>query len=319
MGPSSKHFIDDSDDVAHVPSEKRSGSQAGMQLALLNRKQLGSLIPEENMHVYQLKRDAFLISALAILTSSLWAQDDLAKPSQNKLAKLTQLPFQNNTTFGVGNEDAVVNVLNIQPVYPVTLGGINIINRAILPVVYQGERFAGEGSKFGLGDLSYTGFLSPGEPGDVIWGIGPSLLLPTATDDRLGTGKWSAGVGVVVLTLPGRWVIGVLAQNVWSVAGEDARGDVNRLLAQYFINYNLENGWYLSSAPIITANWKALSGSRWVVPVGGGVGKIFRLNGTPIDVQVQSFYNVEKPKGAGDWSTRLEFKLLFPKSGSGTR
>lgn len=266
-----------------------------------------------NMPKYEWKYSAFMISALMTLTSPLYAQDTLAKPSQNKLANLMQLPFQNNTTFGVGSKDAIANVLNIQPVYPVTVGGINIINRAILPVVYQGERFAGEGTNSGLGDLSYTAFLSPGETGEVIWGIGPSLLLPTATADRLGTGKWSAGVGVVVLTMPGRWVIGMLAQNVWSVAGEDVRMDVNRLLAQYFINFNLEHGWYLTSSPIITADWKTTSGSRWVVPVGGGVGKIFRLNDIPIDAQFQAFRNVEKPTGGGDWGIRLEFKLLFPK------
>ncbi len=243
------------------------------------------------------------------------AQDNeaLAKQSQNPIANLISLPLQNNTSFGVGPEDAVTNDFNIQPVYPVTIGGVNLINRFILPVKYQGELVAGIGDQWGLGDLSYTAFVSPANAGAVTWGIGPSFLFPTATDDRLGSGKWSAGIGAVVLTMQGKWVIGALAQNVWSFAGDDDRADVNFFFSQYFINYNIKNGWYLSSAPIITANWEAESGDQWTVPVGGGVGKLMRLGTMPVDAQVQAFYNVEKPEGAADWSLRLQFKMLFPK------
>jgi hypothetical protein len=251
--------------------------------------------------------------ATPVFAQSTQETEALAKQSQNPIANLISLPLQNNTSFGIGPENAVNNTLNIQPVYPFTVGGVNVINRFILPVVYEGEPVAGVGSVFGLGDLSYTAFLSPAKAGAVTWGIGPSFLFPTGTDDRLGSGKWSAGVGAVVLTIAGKWVIGALAQNVWSFAGDDQRSDVNFFLSQYFINYNIENGWYLSSAPIITANWEADSGEQWTVPVGGGAGKIFRMGKTPVDAQIQAFYNVKKPQGGPDWSLRLQFKLLFPK------
>lgn len=256
--------------------------------------------------------------AASLVASPVFAQsaqdnEALAKQSQNPIANLISLPFQNNTNFGIGPENAVNNTLNIQPVYPFTIGGVNVINRFILPVVYEGEPVTGVGSVFGLGDLSYTAFFSPAKASKVTWGVGPSFLFPTATDDRLGSGKWSAGVGVVVLTIAGKWVIGALAQNVWSFAGDDQRSDVNFFFSQYFINYNIKNGWYLSSAPIITANWEAESGNQWTVPVGGGVGKLLSMGKTPVDAQVQAFYNVEKPQGGPDWSLRLQFKLLFPK------
>jgi hypothetical protein len=189
-----------------------------------------------------------------------------------------------------------------------------VINRLILPVKYQGEVVSGIGDQWGLGDLSYTAFFSPAAAGKVTWGIGPSFLFPTATDDRLGSGKWSAGLGAVILTTTNKWVIGALAQNVWSFAGDDQRSDVNFLLAQYFLNYNIENGLYLTSAPIITANWEAESGNQWTVPLGGGVGKLFRMGQMPVDAQVQAFYMIEKPDGGADWSLRLQFKMLFPKS-----
>jgi hypothetical protein len=225
------------------------------------------------------------------------AQDDqaLAKQSQNPIANLISLPLQNNTDFGQGLNDATVNTLNIQPVYPVTIGKWNMINRAILPVIWQGEVVAGIGSEFGLGDLSYTAFFSPAEAGTVTWGVG-----------------WSAGLGGVVLAMTGQWVLGALAQNVWSFAGDSARSDVNFLLSQYFINYNFPN-FYLSSAPIITANWEAASGQKWTIPFGGGAGKLFRLGKMPVDGQVQVFYNAVKPDDAADWTLRLQFKMLFPK------
>ncbi len=264
---------------------------------------------------------ALLAAASLVVVNALAAQEAkneqasksaLAKKSQNPIANLISLPFQNNSTFSVGPGNATVNDFNIQPVYPVTIKNFNIINRFILPVTYQGEVIPGIGSEFGLGDLSYTAFVSPANASGVTWGVGPSFLIPTATDDRLGSGKWSAGLGLVILATPGKWVVGGLLQNVWSFAGDADRADVNFLLAQYFASYIMP-AFYLTSAPIITANWEADSGQQWTVPLGGGAGKLVRIGKTPVDLQAQAFYNVVKPDFAGDWSLRLQLKLLFPK------
>ena len=107
--------------------------------------------------------------------------------------------------------------------------------------------------------MTYKGFFSPAKSAKWIWGVGPALVLPTATEDRYASDKWSAGVSAVALSMPGKWVVGVLAQNVWSFAGDSDAADVNKFVFQYFINYNLDNGWYLTSTPVITANWEASS------------------------------------------------------------
>ena len=101
------------------------------------------------------------------------------------------------------------------------------------------------GSEFGLGDTTYQLFLSPANPGKIIWGAGPSIVAPTATARRFGSKKWSGGPNFVALAMPGNWVLGTLVQNVWSFAGDSDAADVNKFLAQYFINYNLSNGWYI--------------------------------------------------------------------------
>src|SRR5215469_1951081 len=202
--------------------------------------------------------------------------ESLQKATQNPVANLISVPLQDNMNFGVGPYNGTQNVLNIQPVIPVHITpNWNLINRVILPVVWQPYTGSDPANAslgtFGLGDLNPTVFLSPAHPGKIIWGAGPAFVLPTATDSTLGQGKWSIGPSFVVLAQPGKWTLGLLANNVWSFAGESNRPTVNQFLAQYFINYNLSNGWYLTSAPIITANWAAPRAKDvWTVPFGGG-------------------------------------------------
>ena len=115
-----------------------------------------------------------------------------------------------------------------------------------------------------------------------------------------------------MLAMPGHWVVGSLFSNVWSFAGSGDQ-DVNLFTWQYFINYNLPNHWYLTTAPIITANWESDSDNRWTIPFGGGVGKIFHIGKQPINGQVSAYYNVEKPDSGADWQLRIQIQFLFPK------
>ncbi len=241
------------------------------------------------------------------------AQQELAKESQNPIGSLISLPFENNVSFSEGPEDATVYSLNLKPVYPLNFDDWNLINRGIFPVIYQGERVEGEGSEFGLGDMTYQAFLSPAAAGPVTWGAGPAFVFPTHTHDRLGTDKWSAGPAVVALAKPGPWLIGGLAQHFWSYAGDDDEDNVNLSSFQYFINYNLEGGWYLTSTPTITANWAVDSGNRWTVPFGAGAGRLVKFGEQPIDFKGQVFWNVEKPDGTSDLAFQLQVKFLFPK------
>lgn len=241
-------------------------------------------------------------------------ETELAQAAQNPIGDLISVPFQNNTNFGFGPYDRTQNVLNIQPVLPIGLGeNWNLITRTIFPVITQPDFFSESGSTTALGDVNFTAFFSPSKPGKLIWGVGPAIVLPTATDQSVGSGKWSAGPSVVGLTIQGPWVAGLLVSNVWSFAGQSDRADVNFFLAQYFVNYNMDHGWYLVSAPIITSNWEASSGNQWVVPFGGGFGKIFRIGKQPINFNTQAFYNAVKPDFGPDWQWRVQLQFMFPK------
>ncbi len=240
--------------------------------------------------------------------------DELARAVQNPIASLISLPFQNNTNFKFGPQEKTQNILNIQPVWPFELNkDWNLITRTILPVVSQPGFTSSQDRKNGLGDTLFTAFLSPKNSGQWIWGAGAALLIPTSTDDRLGAGEWGAGPSFVALTMRGPWVVGSLFSNVWSFTHDGDDDKVNLFTWQPFINYNLDDGWYLSTSPLITANWEADSDNTWTIPVGGGFGKIFRIGKQPMNASVQAFYNVEKPDFGADWQLRLQLQFLFPK------
>ncbi len=252
-----------------------------------------------------------LVGAVSIGPALAGETEDLARAAQNPVASLISLPFQNNTNFDVGPQEKTQNIMNIQPVWPFEMNeDWNLITRTIVPVISQPAATPAQDREFGLGDTVFTAFLSPKDSGEWIWGVGPALLLPTSTDDRLGAGEWGAGPSAVVLTIRGPWVVGSLFSNVWSFTGDE---QVNLFTWQYFVNYNLDDGWYLTSAPVITANWEADSDNTWTVPFGGGVGKIFKIGNQPLNAQASAYYNVEKPEFGADWQLRLQLQFLFPK------
>lgn len=240
---------------------------------------------------------------------------ELTRATQNPVANLISVPIQNNTNFDYGPLDKTQNITNIQPVIPFQLNeDWNLITRTIAPLMYQPEFVKGQDSEYGLSDIQLALFFSPIKPSKFIWGAGPVILMDTASDDRLGTGKWSAGPSAVGLTMRGPWVIGALIQNVWSFTGDSDRSSVNQMLIQYFINYNFANGIYFTSAPIITANWKADGGEKWTIPFGGGFGKLFRIGKLPVNTSISAYYNVEKPDILGPrWQLRCQVQFLFPK------
>lgn len=237
-------------------------------------------------------------------------QEELARAAQNPVASLISLPFQNNTNFEFGPEEKTQNVLNVQPVIPFEVSeNWNLITRTIVPIVSQPGLEPGQDRENGLGNVLFTSFLSPKHSGDWIWGVGPAVQLPTSSDDQIAADEWAAGPSFVLLTMPGRWVVGALASNIWDISGDD---DIDFFTLQPFLNYNFEGGWYATSSPVITANWEA--DDEWTVPLGGGFGRIFRIGEQPTNAQFQAFYNVEKPDDIGpDWSIRMQLQFLFPK------
>lgn len=260
-------------------------------------------------------------AALALFGAAAHAEmsaEELAKLAQNPVGNLVSLPFQNDTNFNTGPRSGTQNILNIQPVVPIELNpDWNLITRTIMPLIWQPEFLPGQGRTFGLGDIQFSAFLSPSRPGPggLIWGAGAILQLPTNTDEMLGNKNFGLGPSAVVLKLEkgNPWVYGVLVNNVWSLSSDKQGGRYNNFLMQPFLNYNFPGGLYLTSSPIVTANWEADSNQRWTVPLGGGIGKIFHLGKLPVNTQLGAYYNVVHPDDGANWQLRAQVQFLFPK------
>ncbi|WP_334243280.1 neuromedin U [Terriglobus sp. ADX1] len=269
-------------------------------------------------------------------TEEVHSTENLQKATQNPVASMISVPFQNNSNFGIGPYGRIQNILNIQPVIPVKLTpDVNMIIRWVAPIVYQPAPGTANLQVYGInedtpayfaavdlqqhaavggfGDMAPTFFFTSSKPHKLIVGAGPMLILPTATSKVLGQGKFSMGPSILALVQPGHWTLGGLVSNAWSVAGDSSRGDVNQMSLQYFINYNLKKGWSLSTGPIISANWNGSSGNVWTVPFGGGVGRVTRIGFQPANIGVQFYGNAVHPTGGSPWSMRLSVSLLFPK------
>lgn len=256
------------------------------------------------------------ILCACVSPSSAQESGEIAKQAQNPIARLISIPIENdfNPETGVNKEDSYV--LQLKPVVPFSLSkDWNLITRTIIPIIQVPDLAPGVNGTTGLGDVNLSLFLSPAKAGRVIWGVGPIISFPTATENILGTKKLSVGPTVVVLKSQGHWLYGALVNNLFSVAGPSARADVNQMLVQPFANYNFRRGWYLTTSPIITANWEVKPDERWVVPVGGGFGKIVHLGKLPVNAYTQFFRNVQRPGGVSTWSARFQVQLLFPKKG----
>jgi hypothetical protein len=246
--------------------------------------------------------------------------EDLAKIAQNPVGNLISVPFQENAYLNTGPLDKTQNVLNIQPVIPIHLtSDWNIITRTILPIISLPAFAPGQNRTNGIGDTQISAFLSPANPGAWIWGVGAITQLPTHSNDLLGNNNAGVGPSFVVLHLEhgSPWVYGVLVNNVWSVGNSgnlfSNAAKYNNGLMQPFVNYNFEGGAYLTSSPIFTVNWEARGSQQWTVPMGVGVGKLFKIGKLPLNAQVSGYYSVVKPAFAPNWQVRAQLQFMFPK------
>ena len=235
----------------------------------------------------------------------------LAQELSNPLADLMTIPIQVNYDRDIGpRDDGWKLQTNIQPVIPFHLtDDWNLISRTIVPVISQDDIFPGAGSQFGLGDINLSLFFSPKKPtsGGITWGIGPVLLLPTATDSLLGAKKWGAGPAAVALTTRGSWTIGFLANHVWSYAGDSDRPDISSTFVQPFAAYTWPSAWTVSVQSESTFNWKT---EKWSIPINAAVTKLVRWGKLPVSLQAGVGYWAESPE-SGPEGFRFRFQVTF--------
>ncbi len=237
----------------------------------------------------------------------------LAKQLANPVAAMISVPFQYNYDSGYGSEDGYRSVLNIQPVVPISVNqDWNLISRTIVPIIDQHNMAGRSGSQSGLGDITQSFFLSPKEPtsGGLIWGAGPALVLPSATDSMLGGKKWGAGPSAVLLKQDGGWTYGLLTNHIWSFAGNRDRKDVSATFMQPFVSHTTPTAWTFGVDTESSYDWKE---KEWAVPVNFTVSKLVKIGAQPVSFQLGARYWASAPdNGPRGWGVRAGVTFLFP-------
>jgi hypothetical protein len=264
-----------------------------------------------------------LASSFAFAATGLRAQEaaaddqneaaELAKKLANPVAALISVPIQNNFDFGAGpSGQGFQYKVNVQPVVPFSLSdNWNLISRTIVPFVSQDD-VIGTSSQYGLSDTLQSLFFSPKAPtsGGWIWGAGPVLMLPTATDDVLGTGKWGAGPTAVVLKQQNGWTYGGLVNHLWSYAGDGGRANVNSTFVQPFVSYTTKTYTTLGLNTESTYDWQR---GQWTVPLNATVAQLVKIGKLPVQFTLGARYYAEGPGGGPEWGLRFAITFLFPK------
>lgn len=243
------------------------------------------------------------------------SQDEIAKKLNNPIADLVSVPFQFNFDHNIGPmNEAERWSLNIQPVIPVSISpDWNVVSRTIVPIIGLNDVPPGN-EESGLGDIFQSFFFSPKEPTATgwIWGVGPALLFPSASDELLGAEKWAAGPTAVFLRQDSGWTYGALSNHVWSYAGEDDREDVSATFLQPFLAFTTKTFTTLTINTESTYDWQQ---ENWSAPVNLLATQLFKIGNQPMSIQIGARYWIDSPdSGPEGWGFRIAYTLVIPKN-----
>lgn len=165
------------------------------------------------------------------------------------------------------------------------------------------------GSLTGFGDIRFLDIAVIDAGHSLLFGVGPTFVFPTASDLTSGQGKWQAGPAAAVAFAPRKWLLGILAQNPISFAGDATRPAANALFLQPFITYQLGHGWFVRSEPQMVFDWET---NKQLLPVDAGVGRVFKIGPQYVNCFVEPAWNVTHDGPAPRYAITFGFALLYP-------
>jgi hypothetical protein len=265
---------------------------------------------------YQLLIVTFLFLGLSFVNaqtdSTKVTAAEINKQKQNPVSGLKGIYFQDEV---LQMDEGIANSFSVQTVFPFKISKkVRLVTYTIIPILSIPPLYSGDSKEAGLGNILFNGYFSPQEKkGNLTYGLGPALQIPTRTNPALGSNRLSIGPSALIYYGKKVFSIGAVIQNFWSLGGTGIN-KVNEFSFQYFGYYNLKNAWSIQSNGTIVANWLADDDNTWLVPLGPGLGKTFQIAKSKLyySAAVQVLYNVVKPEVVGNWQALFQFQVIFP-------
>jgi hypothetical protein len=242
------------------------------------------------------------------------SEDDpamLARKLRNPVSSLARIYFDNSIDFGMSsNREGYRYKMNLEPVLPIALNqNWNLIVRTKIPLIHQ-DGIDASTVQAGLGDILQSFYVSPSNTHPVFWGVGTTLLIPTAIDTHLGTGKFGLGPAAVIGVQHRAWTYGLVARHIWSVAGHGDRPDVSATYVQPFVSYTTRSAWTFSVDTESTHDW---IGKRWSAPITFGISKVLQVGSHAVSVGGgMTCWAATLPGGPQACGVRFSITPLFP-------
>ena len=242
------------------------------------------------------------------------SDEELAKEAKNPFADLIQVQVGNDFGFGGDTGSGLQYDMTLQPIIPIKISdGWNLITRSTFSVASLPESDSGTGRITGASDLLTEFYFSPDKQTPFIWGFGPVLGIPTASNTSLGTGKWTLGPAFAIIKQTEHWQYGVVVYHSWSIAGSKNRGNVSSTYLQPALYYTWGAGWTLGLDAESTYDSNAARGERWTVPVQASISKVTKFLGQPVSLSLGVIPYADAPAGSPSIAVNFTMALLFPR------
>ena len=269
----------------------------------------GTLVSTGETVIFTVEQQRVTVTESEVSASGAAAEpsaEEIAAKLANPNAPMASLTFRlQYRTFagdapGASSQDSTT--LAFQPSFPFTLANGDVFFfRPNIPIQLSTpvpDPAGGFSTESGLGDIVFDLAYGRTTKTGMLYAGGVVVSLPTATEDVLGTDRYSLGPEFMIGKLSKKYVLGMFPSHLWDVGGS-GNADVNVTNLQLFGTYLPGGGWNVGTSPILSYDHNS---DQWTIPLNFTFGKTVIWNGRPWKLSAEINYFVEKSDAFGpEW------------------
>ena len=244
----------------------------------------------------------------------LWVGPAFGAPATtqlNPMVSYTNVLFQWDYFNKLGPTDHYL-ALNIQPSVPFHLNDkLDLVSLSDIPINSEMKMIYPNSQPMALGDIQEDILFSQTNTGNIYAGFGPVFLFPTASTPRYGSEKWGIGPAMQLAVFEANRNYGLLANHIWSFAGNPNRNDISQTFLNPWLTYTIDP---TTNAGIQTESYYNWLTNKWQIPLEGYYNKFLSINNQLVKLGFFVLYWPVAPDYYPNWSLRFNLTLIFPKS-----